>query len=364
MTESNPRHTPVLSQDVIRYLAVREGGTYLDCTLGFAGHASQIARLLGPEGHLIGFDRDPQALELAREKLAELADEIGPGMPKVTLIGEAFSRVAEHVAPGTLDGLLADFGVSSMQIDQAERGFSFQADGPLDMRQDTRQGLTAAQVVNEMDESDLANLIYEYGEERRSRRIARAIVRARPVTTTGQLARIVAGSAPALKSDRIHPATRTFQALRIHVNRELDEIRALLEAAPLLLKRESQKSPKAAQAEWPNSRLVVISFHSLEDRIAKDVLRDLAAKGIWTVLTRKPVTAEEAETDRNPRARSAKLRAAEMLAPGQTAVKVEFQDSGSGRQLTGFSQLPRPKAKKPEPEKKKQGSGRKPRLRK
>src|SRR5580658_2001664 len=322
MTDEQRRHVPVLSQDVIRYLDVREGGTYLDCTLGFAGHASQIARLLGPSGHLIGFDRDPEALELARMNLAKLADELGDRMPKLTLIGEAFSSVAEHVEPGTLDGLLADFGVSSMQIDEPERGFSFQADGPLDMRQDTRQSLTAAQVVNEMDERTLANLIYEYGEERRSRRIARAIVRARPVTTTGQLARIVAGSAPAMKSERIHPATRTFQALRIHVNRELDEIRQLLEAAHTLLK--------------PSGRLVVISFHSLEDRIAKDVLREQAAKGIWEVLTRKPVVADEEETDRNPRARSAKLRAAERTQPGQAAKRSQ-QDSG--RIVAGFSQL-------------------------
>ena len=207
MTQQNRRHVPVLSQDVIRYLNVREGGTYLDCTLGFAGHASQIARLLGPNGHLIAFDRDPQALALAGERLKALAEELGGRMPKLTLIGEAFSTVAQHVAPESLDGLLADFGVSSMQIDEPERGFSFQTDGPLDMRQDTRQGVTAAQVVNEMDERDLANLLYEYGEERRSWRIARAIVRARPVTTTGQLARIVAGSAPSMKSDRIHPAT-------------------------------------------------------------------------------------------------------------------------------------------------------------
>jgi 16S rRNA (cytosine1402-N4)-methyltransferase len=346
-SQASRRHVPVLSQDVIRYLAVREGGTYLDCTLGLAGHASQIAKLLGPKGHLIGFDRDPKALELAGERLKALAEELGERMPKVTLIGEAFSSVAEHVEPGSLDGLLADFGVSSMQIDEAERGFSFQADGPLDMRQDTRQSLTAAQVVNEMDESDLANLIYEYGEERRSRRIARAIVRARPVTTTGQLARIVAGSAPALKSDRIHPATRTFQALRIHVNRELDEIRQLLEAAPKLLK--------------PSGRLVVISFHSLEDRIAKDVLREVGAKGIWTVLTRKPVVADEAETDRNPRARSAKLRAAEKTEPGQVEAKQGYQDQGSGRQLTGFARLaPKSKTK----EQRKQHSGKKPRLRK
>ena len=348
-SQAGRRHVPVLSQDVIRYLAVREGGTYLDCTLGLAGHASQIARLLGAEGHLIGFDRDPKALELAGQRLKALAEELGEAMPRVTLIGEAFSSVAQHVAPGTLDGLLADFGVSSMQLDEPERGFSFQTDGPLDMRQDTRQGVTAAQVVNEMDESDLANLIYEYGEERRSRRIARAIVRARPVTTTGQLARIVAGSAPALKSDRIHPATRTFQALRIHVNRELDEIKDLLEAAPKLLK--------------PSGRLVVISFHSLEDRIAKDVLREVQARGEWTVLTRKPVAADEAETNHNPRARSAKLRAAEKVEPGQAVAKPEYQDQGSVRQLTGFAQLNSQKPHKPEKKKQTQHAGKKPRLR-
>jgi 16S rRNA (cytosine1402-N4)-methyltransferase len=348
MTEPNSRHTPVLSQDVIRYLDVREGGTYLDCTIGLAGHAVQIARLIGPGGHLIGFDRDPKALELARERLKALAEELGGRMPQVTLIGEAFSKVAEYVQQGSLDGLLADFGVSSMQIDEPERGFSFQADGPLDMRQDTRQSLTAAQVVNEMDERDLANLIYEYGEERRSRRIARAIVRARPVNTTGQLARIVAGSAPTMKSERIHPATRTFQAVRIHVNRELDEIRQLLEAAPTLLK--------------PSGRLVVISFHSLEDRIAKDVLREVAAKELWQVLTRKPVVADEAETDRNPRARSAKLRAAERTQPGLAGQHktAEFQDTGSGRILTGFAQLATRRPDKRQPRK----PGQKPRLRK
>ena len=355
MAVESGRHVPVLSQDVIRYLDVHEGGTYLDCTLGLAGHASQIARLLGPSGHLIGFDRDPKALDLAGQRLQQLGSELGAAMPKTTLIGKAFSEVAEHVKPKSLDGLLADFGVSSMQIDEAERGFSFQADGPLDMRQDTRQAVTAAQVVNETDERDLANLIYEYGEERRSWRIARAVVRARPITTTGELARIVAGCAPPMnspKAERIHPATRTFQALRIHVNRELDEITHLLEAAPSLLK--------------PFGRLVVISFHSLEDRIAKDAMKNGASKGIWTVLTRKPVTAEESETNRNPRARSAKLRAAEMLTAGQTAAgsRAEYQDQGSGRVLTGFSQKKPASVIRPAQEKKKQGSGKKPRLRK
>ena len=297
MTQSNERHVPVLFQQAIDFLRVQAGGTYLDCTLGMAGHAEGIVRLLGSEGHLIGFDRDPEALELAKTRLAGVSNEMGSQAPRLTLIGEAFSSVAEHVKPASLDGLLADFGVSSLQFDEAHRGFSFQADGPLDMRMDTRTGPTAAQVVNEADERELADLIYEYGEERRSRRIARAIVRGRPVTTTGELARIVASAARAMKQERIHPATRTFQALRIYVNRELDEIRTLLEAAPRLLK--------------PSGRLAVISFHSLEDRIAKDSLREGAQKGIWEILTRKPVTAGEEETERNPRSRSAKLRAAE-----------------------------------------------------
>ena len=296
MTKPNERHTPVLLQDAIEFLHVRPGATIADCTLGLAGHSSEIVRRLGPQGHLIAFDRDPEAMALAKARLDELAAGLGSQAPKITLIGEAFSSIARHVPPASLDGLLADFGASSLQFDEPHRGFSFSTDGPLDMRQDTRQGTTAAQVVNEANEHELADLIYENGEERRSRRIARAIVRGRPVTTTGQLARIIATAAPAMKSDRIHPATRTFQALRIYVNRELDEIRDLLEAAPALLK--------------PSGRLVVISFHSLEDRIAKDSLRDGAHNKIWEVLTKKPVTPDEEEINRNPRSRSAKLRAA------------------------------------------------------
>jgi 16S rRNA (cytosine1402-N4)-methyltransferase len=297
MTKSNERHVPVLFQEAIDLLRVRAGGTYVDCTLGLAGHAEGIARRLGAQGHLIGFDSDQEALELARLRLDRVCEELGSQAPQVTLVGEAFSSIAEHVQPASVDGLLADFGVSSIQFDEARRGFSFQADGPLDMRMDTRRGPTAAQVVNEASERELADLIYTYGEERRSRRIARAIARGRLITTTGQLARIVASAAPSMKQERIHPATRTFQALRIYVNRELDEIRALLEAAPKLLK--------------PSARLVVISFHSLEDRIAKDSLREGAQKGIWEILTRKPVTAGEEEMERNPRSRSAKLRAGE-----------------------------------------------------
>ena len=296
MSKQSERHVPVLLQDAIELLNVRAGSVIADCTLGLAGHAAEIIRRLGPKGKLIGFDRDPEALELAKARLDEVAAELGEKAPQITLIGEAFSSIGKHVEPDGLDGILADFGVSSMQLGEARRGFSFMADGPLDMRQDTRSGLTAEQVVNEASERELADLIYEYGDERRSRRIARAIVRGRPVTTTGQLARIIAAAAPPMKSDKIHPATRTFQALRIYVNRELDEIRALLEAAPRLLK--------------PSGRLVVISFHSLEDRIAKDILREYAHQGIFELVTRKPVTASEEEVDRNPRSRSAKLRAA------------------------------------------------------
>ncbi|MGA7341303.1 MAG: 16S rRNA (cytosine(1402)-N(4))-methyltransferase RsmH [Terracidiphilus sp.] len=298
MTGLEARHVPVLFEVALDFLRIRPDGTYADCTLGLAGHAEGIARRLGPAGRLIGFDRDPEALELAQARLDRVCGEMASQAPQVTLIGEAFSSIARRVEPASLDGLLADFGVSSLQFDQARRGFSFQADGPVDMRMDTRSGPTAGQVVNEMSERELANLIYEYGEERRSRTVARAIVRGRPVTSTGQLARIVASAVPPMK--HLHPATRTFQALRIYVNRELEEIRALLEAAPQLLK--------------PSARLVVISFHSLEDRIAKDSIREGARQGIWNVLTRKPVTAGEQEIELNPRSRSAKLRAAERTA--------------------------------------------------
>src|ERR1700735_4518120 len=291
------RHVPVLLQIAIRMLNVPRGGVVVDATLGNAGHASEIARRLGPEGTLIGFDRDPEAMELAKQRLDALREELGAEMPQVVLHDVEFSQAKDVLAGTKVDGLLADFGVSSMQFDQAQRGFSFQAEGPLDMRMNPREGVTAEQVVNRSGEKELADLIYEFGEERRSRRIARAIVRARPVTTTAQLARVVAGALGAMKGERIHPATRTFQALRIYVNAEMSEIDALLRLAPELLK--------------VGGRLVAISFHSLEDRRVKDALREGARQGIYEVLTRKPLTAEAEETDRNPRARSAKLRAAE-----------------------------------------------------
>jgi len=296
---NKPQHVPVLLEEVLQYLNVRPGGVIADATVGLGGHSAEIAKRLGATGRLICFDRDPQAMELARARFMELKHELGDAMPQVTFEPRAFSAAAGVIAPGSLDGLLADFGVSSLQLDEAQRGFSFRSEGPLDMRMDTRSGETAEQVVNQEDENELADLIYEFGEERRSRRIARAIVRARPIRTTAELAGIVSAAAPSMKGDKIHPATRTFQALRIRVNDELGEIRTLLESAPSLLK--------------PGGRLVLISFHSLEDRLVKDSFREAGRNKIFEVLTKKPVIAEEQEQMRNPRSRSAKMRAAEKV---------------------------------------------------
>jgi 16S rRNA (cytosine1402-N4)-methyltransferase len=296
---AEPQHVPVLLEESLNFLNVRPGGVVVDATLGFGGHSSAIARRLGAKGRLICFDRDEQAMTKARARLEVLAEELGAEMPTVEYVARPFSEIAEVVKPGTLDGLLADFGVSSMQLDEAHRGFSFRSDGPLDMRMDTRGGLTAEQVVNQADEEDLANLIYEFGEERRSRRIARAIVRARPITTTAELAGVVSAAAPPIKGEKIHPATKTFQALRIRVNDELGEIQSLLKSAGSLLK--------------PGGRVVMISFHSLEDRLVKDSFRESARLGILEILTKKPAVAKEQEALRNPRSRSAKLRAAEKV---------------------------------------------------
>ena len=296
---NRPQHVPVLLDEVLEYLNVRPGGVILDATLGLAGHSTAIARRLGPKGKLIGFDRDPEAMDAARVRFDELRTEIGDAMPEVVFVAKAFSEAANEVKPGSLDGLLADFGVSSLQLDEAHRGFSFRSDGPLDMRQDTRSGETAEQVVNQEDENELADLIYEFGEERRSRRIARAIVRARPIRSTAELAQIISAAAPSMKGDKIHPATRTFQALRIRVNNELGEIQSLLKSAGSLLK--------------PGGRLVLISFHSLEDRLVKDAFKEAKDAKVYEVLTKKPVTASEQEEMRNPRSRSAKMRAAQKI---------------------------------------------------
>ncbi|MCU1302209.1 MAG: methyltransferase [Candidatus Sulfotelmatobacter sp.] len=303
-------HVPVLLKEAIDFLNVRRGGTYIDATVGLGGHSYEIAKRLGAPGHLIGLDKDPAALEIARERLVSGRSSLVVGQPEnqsadwpmITLLHRSFAEIANERRPATVDGILADIGVSSLQLFDATRGFSFQADGPLDMRMDPRSERTAEQVVNHLDERELADVIYEFGEERRSRRIARAICRSRPIRSTSHLAEIISAAARPMNSEqrRIHPATRTFQALRIFVNRELDDLKALLEAAPRILK--------------PGGRVVVISFHSLEDRIVKDAFREGGIKDkYYRVLTKKPVTASEEEQDRNPRARSAKMRAAERV---------------------------------------------------
>ncbi len=301
-------HVPVLLKEAIDFLAVRRGGTYIDATLGLAGHSFAIAKLLGAQGHLIGFDKDTHALEQAKRSLSEPPKELKDDWPRITLLHASFAEIAEHVPPNSVDGLLADIGISSMQLEDPARGFSFQAEGPLDMRMDPQGERTAEQVVNRMREEDLANVIYEFGEERRSRRIARAIVRARPIHSTAQLARVISAAARPMKQERIHPATLTFQGIRIFVNRELDDLEALVLGKPA----GPHKGGAALRVLKSGGRLVMISFHSLEDRIVKDALREGAHSRPkrWEILTKKPVTAGEEEVERNPRSRSAKLRAA------------------------------------------------------
>jgi 16S rRNA (cytosine1402-N4)-methyltransferase len=311
-------HVPVLLKEAIDFLAIRRGGTYIDATVGLGGHSLEIAKRLGAPGHLIGFDKDPAALEIAGSVLRPTShvvreeadssrkerarnDKGGGDWPAVELLHGSFADLANAQRPSTIDGILADLGVSSLQFDTEARGFSFQAEGNLDMRMNPQSELTAEQVVNQFDERELADLIYEFGEERRSRRIARAIVRSRPIQTTRQLAEVISAAARPMNQAerRIHPATRTFQALRIFVNRELDDLKALLSVVPRILK--------------PGGRLVVISFHSLEDRIVKDATRDGAKQGLYRLLVKKPVTPGEEEIDSNPRSRSAKLRAVEKI---------------------------------------------------
>lgn len=283
----------------MRHLQPARGGLFLDCTVGLGGHAQAL--LLGGASRLVGLDRDPQALAYAREALAAF----GGRVELVHADYRRFEAVLDARGIDRLDGALADLGVSSLQLDAAGRGFSFRRDEPLDMRMDQTGGETAADLVARASEAELADAIHGYGEERFSRRIARAIVAARreaPVATTGRLAAIVRRAVPRRGGGRIDPATRTFQALRIWVNRELDGLDRFVEAAARRLRT--------------GGRLAVITFHSLEDRIVKHTLRALAEgrDAPVSVLTKKPVVADEDELGRNPRARSAKLRAAERLA--------------------------------------------------
>ncbi|MGQ7280288.1 16S rRNA (cytosine(1402)-N(4))-methyltransferase RsmH [Brevibacillus thermoruber] len=307
-------HVTVLREEAVDGLNIRPDGVYVDCTLGGAGHSSLIASRLGAGGRLIAIDQDDWALDNARERLA-------PYIDKVTLVKSNFRRIRDVVNDLGLDGVdgvLFDLGVSSPQLDEGERGFSYNADAPLDMRMDQDAPLSAYDVVNEWDEEELARIIWEYGEEKFSRRIARQIVQRRkhaPVRTTGELVELIKEAIPAAaRRSGPHPAKRTFQAIRIAVNDELDAFReAVVDAIGLLR---------------PQGRVSVITFHSLEDRICKQVFQDFA-KGCTCppsfpvctcgnqasvkIITRKPILPSEAELAANPRARSAKLRVAEKL---------------------------------------------------
>ena len=301
-------HKPVLYQEIIHSLQPKSPGRYVDGTIGAGGHARGILEACAPEGCLLGFDLDSQALALARETLA-------PYGKRVVLVQASYLSLLEtmqRLGWDAVDGIVIDLGVSSMQLDTSERGFSFNNDASLDMRFNRDVGLTAAQLINSTSETDLANLLFQYGEEPRARKIARMIVQARPVTTTLQLAEIVKKAYPG--HSRVHPATRTFQAIRIAVN---DELTVLEQALPI-----------AIQTLRPGGRLAVISFHSLEDRIVKDFFRreskdwinppyekiyEIERKATLKEMTRKPITPGTDEIELNPRARSAKLRVAEKL---------------------------------------------------
>lgn len=290
-------HVPVLLEAIVAILQPRPGGRYLDATVGVGGHAETILRASEPTGTLVGIDRDAEALALARQRL----DVFGE---RVMLLHGRYECLTELVGAGrAFDGILFDLGASSLQLDTAARGFSFGREGPLDMRMDRSEGTTAADVVARLPEQELADLIFRFGEERWSRRIARAIVEARqeePIRSTTALANVVSRAIPRRHWPRhIHPATRTFQALRIVVNDELSRLdRALAQAVDLL---------------HPAGRVVAISFHSLEDRVVKQEWRNMAAAGTVRILTKRPMRPGEAETTANPRARSAKLRAVERL---------------------------------------------------
>jgi 16S rRNA (cytosine1402-N4)-methyltransferase len=285
-------HTPVLLQEVLHWLEVKGDGTYLDATVGGGGHAAAIAQRLS-SGRLIGLDRDAQALEIARERLMGFGE-------RVTLVHAEFSKigdVARELGLPPLDGVLADLGVSSMQLDRADRGFSFRQAGPLDMRMNREAPEAAEEIVNRWPERELANLLYREGEEHDSRRIARSIVRARPIRDTAHLATVVAGARRLRGRQKLHPATKTFLALRIAVNREMEELGQFLLRTPATL---------SSGGRW-----VVLSYHSREDRMVKQAFQRLAHSGEMKVLTKKIVQPGDEEIQANPRARSAKLRAAE-----------------------------------------------------
>jgi 16S rRNA (cytosine1402-N4)-methyltransferase len=288
-------HTPVLAAEAIEWLRIRPDGTYLDATTGTAGHSIEIARRL-TTGRLVGIDRDPQALAIAQERLKEFGE-------KVVLVHAEFSQIGELAREkglGPFDGVIADLGISTLELDSPERGFSFRYAADLDMRMNPDAELTAAEIVNEWPERELANLLYQKAEETDSRRIARAIVRARPIRDTAHLATVVTGVRKVRGRQRLHPATKTFLALRIAVNREEEELEQFLSRTPVTLN--------------PAGRWVVISYHSREDRPVKRAFQQLAREGGFRVLTKKVIVPSEEEIAANPRARSAKMRVAEKVA--------------------------------------------------
>jgi 16S rRNA (cytosine1402-N4)-methyltransferase len=287
-------HEPVMVAEVLEHLAPARGGVFVDCTVGLGGHARAL--IAAGASRVIGLDRDRHALEHARETLRDA----GEAAEVVHADYRGFEEVLDSRGIGRVEGLLADLGVSSLQLDAPGRGFSFKRDEPLDMRMDTSGGATAAEMLASVDEKTLADVIYELGEERHARRVARAIVEAgktQQVESTGQLADIVRRAIPRKGYTRIDPATRTFQAIRIWVNQELEGLDSFL--------------MRAAARLAPGGRLVMLTFHSLEDRVVKHTFRALQAAGTITIRTKRPVVPSESEVDRNPRARSAKLRAAE-----------------------------------------------------
>jgi 16S rRNA (cytosine1402-N4)-methyltransferase len=312
----NSPHQPVLYKEIIHALQPHAGGHYVDGTLGAGGHARGIMEVSAPDGQLLGLDVDPQALVLARKTLA-------PYEGRIHLAQASYVSLSTQLAQlhwEAVDGILLDLGASSMQFDTPERGFSFLQDAPLDMRFGPHVSQTAADLVNESSERELADLIYQYGEERESRKIARAIVKARPLRTTRELVAVIESVSPR-RGDRVHPATRTFQALRIAVNEELTSIKEVLPQAVAALKRPER-------AGGTGGRLAIISFHSLEDRIVKDFFREQSKdlvnppyeriyeeerKATLKEVNRKPIVPSDDEIKSNPRARSAKLRIAEKL---------------------------------------------------
>jgi 16S rRNA (cytosine1402-N4)-methyltransferase len=297
-----PRHVPVMLREVIEFAAPQPGQVIVDATLGAGGHASEIARMIGPEGLMIGLDCDPAMIEIARSRI------VGSRIELVEANFAELRGVLNELGVDRVDAVLMDLGVASDQIEDSARGFSFSRSGPLDMRMNPRVGEPAARLVNRLKAENLADIFYQYGEERHSRRVARAIVEARrrkEIETTDELAEIVRRAMPRSKPwQRIDPATRVFQALRIAVNDELLSLEQALAALPACVK--------------PGGRAVVISFHSLEDRLVKQAFRQ---RETWERLTKKPLVPSEEEIERNPRSRSAKLRAAKLRSQNLTIVE-------------------------------------------